>query len=139
MFIFLFHQRNLEGKQLAKLTEAQRELIEEKTTCHFCKSKEGIQDHHIIPEWVLGPTEEENLLPVCPSCHQQLDNLTRMWIETDGFGDFLDKLVRLVVNPEHTTKNDLTWFQIFLFVLETFVPRWNEHKWKTIEDVVREL
>jgi hypothetical protein len=43
------------------------------TACEFC-GDEAAHEHHIVPQRFGGPDTDENLLPVCASCHQTLEN-----------------------------------------------------------------
>lgn len=37
--------------------------------CNDCGSSENLELHHIIPRSKGGPTESQNLMPLCPGCH----------------------------------------------------------------------
>lgn len=40
--------------------------------CRFCKTKENLEFHHLIALWLGGNNELENIVRVCPACHDLL-------------------------------------------------------------------
>ena len=49
----------------------------DRVTCYFCLSEERhiLEDHHIVPRRFDGSDDDENLVRVCPTCHQKLERL----------------------------------------------------------------
>jgi hypothetical protein len=43
--------------------------------CYFCGSEGPIQTHHIVPQRHGGNDEEENLVDLCPTCHERIERL----------------------------------------------------------------
>lgn len=43
--------------------------------CHFCDETQRLQTHHIVPRRFDGSDAEENLVTVCPTCHDKLEAL----------------------------------------------------------------
>lgn len=43
--------------------------------CYFCTETEVLQEHHIVPKEYGGCDREENLVKVCPNCHNKLHDL----------------------------------------------------------------
>lgn len=48
-----------------------------RATCYFCLSEERqiLEEHHIVPRRFDGSDDDENLVRVCPTCHQKLERL----------------------------------------------------------------
>jgi len=40
--------------------------------CAFCKSKEDLHSHHIVPLYLGGTDAEDNFITVCRDCHTKL-------------------------------------------------------------------
>jgi len=59
--------------------------------CYFCGGGEGVlETHHIVPRRFGGSDEAENLVDLCPTCHQKLERLydRRFYEEVEaGLGD----------------------------------------------------
>jgi len=141
------------------LAETIEEMFDRAYTCYFCESKEKIYDHHILPQWVMGPDSAENLVPVCMSCHKKLENLTKRVIYrgTKGiqkkFRDYMKRHKSYVYpassGDEYTpprrardpyyyldlTDNVEIFLQMVKFIVHEFLPKWNKHKVKTVEEV----
>jgi DNA replicative helicase MCM subunit Mcm2 (Cdc46/Mcm family) len=49
----------------------------DRVTCYFCLSEERqiLEEHHIVPRRFDGSDDDENLVRVCPTCHQKLERL----------------------------------------------------------------
>ena len=49
----------------------------DRVTCYFCLSEERqiLEEHHIVPRRFDGSDDDENLVCVCPTCHQKLERL----------------------------------------------------------------
>lgn len=45
------------------------------TSCYFCNEIERLQEHHIVPRRFDGSDDEENLVKLCPTCHDKIENL----------------------------------------------------------------
>jgi len=43
--------------------------------CYFCDEFRVLEDHHIVPQRHGGHDKAENLVTVCPTCHQKLEKL----------------------------------------------------------------
>jgi len=43
--------------------------------CYFCGSEGPIETHHIIPQRHSGSDDENNLVDLCPTCHERLERL----------------------------------------------------------------
>jgi len=43
--------------------------------CYFCGSEGPIQTHHIVPQRYNGGDHNENLVDLCPTCHERLERL----------------------------------------------------------------
>lgn len=52
--------------------------------CYFCGSEGPIETHHIVPRRHDGSDDEENLVDLCPTCHERLEALYNV--------DFYDSL-----------------------------------------------
>jgi hypothetical protein len=44
-------------------------------TCHFCDEVDRLQQHHIVPRRFNGSDTNENIVTVCPTCHDKLEDL----------------------------------------------------------------
>jgi hypothetical protein len=44
-------------------------------TCYFCGSEGPIETHHVVPRRFDGEDADENLVDLCPTCHQRLERL----------------------------------------------------------------
>lgn len=55
-------------------------------TCYFCDSEGPIETHHLVPRRYEGSDNDENLVDLCPSCHERLERLYD--------DDVLQKIVR---------------------------------------------
>jgi len=42
--------------------------------CQFCESEENLHTHHIVPKKAGGSDSKENLITVCASCHNTIEN-----------------------------------------------------------------
>ena len=49
----------------------------DRVTCYFCLSEERhiLEEHHIVPRRFGGSDDDENLVRVCPTCHEKLERL----------------------------------------------------------------
>jgi len=49
----------------------------DRVTCYFCLSEERhiLEEHHIVPRRFDGSDDNENLVRVCPTCHEKLERL----------------------------------------------------------------
>jgi len=49
----------------------------DRVTCYFCLSEERhiLEEHHIVPRRFDGSDDDENLVRVCPTCHEKLERL----------------------------------------------------------------
>jgi len=43
--------------------------------CYFCGSEGPIQTHHIVPQRFNGSDLKENLVDLCPNCHERIERL----------------------------------------------------------------
>jgi len=43
--------------------------------CYFCGSEGPIETHHIAPRRHGGENSDDNLVDLCPTCHQRLERL----------------------------------------------------------------
>jgi len=44
--------------------------------CYFCGGGEGVlETHHIVPKRHAGSDRKENLVDLCPTCHERLERL----------------------------------------------------------------
>jgi hypothetical protein len=43
--------------------------------CHFCSESGVTESHHIVPQRYDGSDRDENLVDVCPTCHEKLERL----------------------------------------------------------------
>lgn len=69
-----------------------------RSTCYFCHEPDEhiLESHHIVPRRHGGSDDPENLVQVCPTCHQKLERLydSRFYgaigVEGDGGDDETD-------------------------------------------------
>lgn len=60
--------------------------------CHFCSERFVLEDHHIVPRRFGGSDAEENIVTVCPTCHQKLEKMydkrfyDRLGVDTETDG-----------------------------------------------------
>lgn len=49
----------------------------DRVTCYFCLSEERhvLEEHHIVPRRFSGSDNDENLVQLCPTCHEKLERL----------------------------------------------------------------
>lgn len=47
----------------------------ERDTCYFCNAEGPLQSHHIVPRRYDGSDVDENLVDLCPNCHDKLERL----------------------------------------------------------------
>jgi len=49
----------------------------ERETCYFCHEPDThlLETHHIVPRRFDGSDDAENLVTVCPTCHERLERL----------------------------------------------------------------
>ena len=40
--------------------------------CAFCGSKDGLEEHHMIPLFMGGTNDDENLVYLCGDCHKEV-------------------------------------------------------------------
>lgn len=63
----------------------------DRVTCYFCLSEERqiLEEHHIVPRRFDGSDDDENLVRVCPTCHQKLERLYsgRFYRELESIGE----------------------------------------------------
>jgi hypothetical protein len=60
--------------------------------CLFCDSRDGLEEHHIVPRRLGGTERDGNLITVCGSCHKKIE---RTWDQR-----FYDRLgVRVDMTP----------------------------------------
>jgi len=45
------------------------------TSCYFCGEPSQLEQHHIVPRRFDGSDDDENLVRVCPTCHEKLESL----------------------------------------------------------------
>ena len=50
-------------------------MSETNTECAFCDDGRVTEEHHIVPRRYDGSDDDENLVTVCPTCHQLLERL----------------------------------------------------------------
>lgn len=43
--------------------------------CYFCDEKDILEQHHIVPRRFEGEDHDNNLVTVCPTCHEKLESL----------------------------------------------------------------
>ena len=61
-------------------------------SCHFCNSDDEIEMHHIFPARFDGSDGEENLVPLCHTCHMKVEDLYRILLrELTTFDSELEK------------------------------------------------
>jgi len=62
--------------------------------CYFCGSEGPIQTHHIVPQRYDGGDHNENLVDLCPTCHERLERLyNKSFYQALGIekGDYVDE------------------------------------------------
>jgi len=49
----------------------------DRSTCYFCHEPDEhiLQDHHIVPQRFGGSNFKENLVKLCPNCHDKIERL----------------------------------------------------------------
>lgn len=67
-------------------------------SCYFCGEKEGIEQHHILPQRFDGSERESNVVDLCHDCHWKLERLYNK--------DFWDAVG--VEDPRSTKETHLT-------------------------------
>ena len=57
--------------------------------CYFCGGGEGVlESHHIVPQRFGGSDAGENLVDLCPTCHERLERLyNKRFYRSLGVGD----------------------------------------------------
>jgi len=75
----------------------------DRVTCYFCLSEERhiLEEHHTVPRRFDGSDDDENLVRVCPTCHEKLERLysERFYRELGVIGGGTD-LSGLFVAPQ---------------------------------------
>ena len=46
-----------------------------RSDCYFCGSEGPIETHHVVPRRLDGSDYSENLVDLCPTCHERLERL----------------------------------------------------------------
>ena len=46
-----------------------------RSDCYFCGSEGPIETHHVVPRRLDGSDHSENLVDLCPTCHERLERL----------------------------------------------------------------
>lgn len=57
--------------------------------CYFCRDDSDVlQEHHIVPRRHGGGDEDRNLVTLCPTCHEKIEQLyDRRFYQAIGVGD----------------------------------------------------
>lgn len=86
-------------------------------TCYFCgePSIVAIEGHHIVPQRLNGSDEAENVVNLCGSCHNKIEELyddefyERLGIAVDEFepGEVVDDDPGVVLNARETTDREI--------------------------------
>jgi len=68
-------KKNISKKQAEKLAEKLTDYKNKE--CYFCRDdKQGnLEEHHIVPKRLNGSNNKSNLVTLCKSCHNKLENL----------------------------------------------------------------
>jgi len=58
------------------MTDAHKQVTQHpRQRCYFCGSEGPIETHHIVPRRHSGENSDENLVDLCPTCHERLERL----------------------------------------------------------------
>jgi len=58
------------------MTEARKAVQQtNREDCYFCGSDGPIETHHIVPDRYEGSDANQNLVDLCPTCHERLERL----------------------------------------------------------------
>jgi len=80
----------------------------DRVTCYFCLSEERqiLEEHHIVPRRFDGSDDDENLVRLCPTCHEKLERLydsrfyDELGVERPDSGDSPDTVIHTPVKGE---------------------------------------
>jgi len=80
----------------------------DRVTCYFCLSEERqiLEEHHIVPRRFDGSDDDENLVRVCPTCHQKLERLyddrfyDELGVESSDSGESTDTVIHTTIKGE---------------------------------------
>lgn len=86
-----------------------------RATCYFCLSEERevLEEHHVVPRRFDGSDDDENVVRVCPTCHQKLERLydkrfySELGIEQTTDSDNDDDTATIPVDDDGRTLTDL--------------------------------
>ena len=67
--------------------------------CYFCGSEGPIETHHVVPRRLDGSDHSENLVDLCPTCHERLERLYN-----NRFYDKLEDAFRPIKRPYEADK-----------------------------------
>jgi len=73
--------------------------------CYFCGSEGPIETHHIVPRRHGGSDDDENLVDLCPTCHERLEALYDKRFYKNIGAESID-VVDGSENSEMTTKQE---------------------------------
>ena len=54
-----------------------KEAVKRAPFCAVCGTLKNLQVHHIIPYRITQDNEQNNLVPLCPSCHKKVEIVTQ--------------------------------------------------------------
>jgi len=80
----------------------------DRVTCYFRLSEERqiLEEHHIVPRRFDGSDDDENLVRVCPTCHQKLERLyddrfyDELGVESSDSGESTDTVIHTMIKGE---------------------------------------
>jgi ribosomal protein L7/L12 len=77
--------------------------------CYFCdESDDVLETHHVVPRRHGGSDEANNLVDVCPTCHQKLERLyDDQFYKTIGAAE-IDEIIQCVVENISQELNELS-------------------------------
>lgn len=79
-----FEGRNKKSTKGNKRVELMRKRENEESghikQCAFCGSKKDLEEHHMIPIFLCGTNDDNNLIYLCKKCHKDVTRYQRQFI-----------------------------------------------------------